>query len=142
MKRIISLLTCLLLVICCAGCKSGPAPEGNIDVDLTKLSSTMVYSEVYAMVNTPEKYMGKTVKMQGNFSVYSDKATGKNYFAAIIADATACCSQGIEFVWKGEHKYPDDYPEKGTPVTVVGKFDTYTEGEYQYTRLLDAEVEF
>lgn len=33
----------------------------NFDVDLTKLSSTMVYSKVYNMMFTPENYIGKTV---------------------------------------------------------------------------------
>ena len=33
----------------------------NFDVDLTNLSSTMVYSEVYNMMSTPENYIGKTV---------------------------------------------------------------------------------
>ena len=36
----------------------------SIDVDLTQLSSTMVYSEVYAMVYEPDQYLGKTVKMR------------------------------------------------------------------------------
>ncbi len=45
----------------------------EIDVDLTQLSSTMVYSEVYNMINTPEDYIGKTVKMSGTFNLYCQK---------------------------------------------------------------------
>ena len=41
--------------------------ESNF-VDLTALSSTMVYAEVFAMMSSPEDYVGKTVKMQGIFS--------------------------------------------------------------------------
>lgn len=107
----------------------------NIDVDLTKLSSTMVYSEVYNMLYSPNEYIGKTVKMKGNFSIYTDGTTGKNYYAVIIADATACCQQGLEFEWEGEHAYPQDYPELGTQIEVTGVFDTYREGETTYAYL-------
>ena len=31
---------------------------------LTVLSSTMVYAEVFYMLNTPEKYRGKTVRLE------------------------------------------------------------------------------
>lgn len=90
----------------------------------------------------PEKYIGKTVKMQGTFDVYTDINTGTYYYACIIRDATACCSSGIEFSWKGEHKFPDDYPSVGTPVTVGGVFETYPEGDKNYCRLKEADVVF
>lgn len=119
-------------------------PELNYpaEVDLTVLNSNMVYSEVAAMVNTPEKYIGKTVKMNGTFDVYTDINTGTYYYSCIIQDATACCSSGIEFTWSGDHKYPEDYPTVGTPLTVGGVFETYPEGNKRYCRLKDAEVVF
>ena len=116
-------------------------PKDTMDVDLTVLSSTMVYSEVYNMVVYPEDYIGKTVKMKGQFAFYLDESTGKYYFACIIADATACCSQGIEFELKGDYVYPDDYPEPGTEICVVGVFDTYSEGDYLYCTLRNARFE-
>ena len=39
----------------------------GVDFDLTRLSSTMVYSEVYNMMNAPGDYIGKTIKMTGQF---------------------------------------------------------------------------
>ena len=111
----------------------------GIDVDLTKLSSTMVYSEVYNMMVSPESYIGKTVKMNGAFAYYEDPETKKQYFACIIADATACCSQGIEFILTGEHTYPNDYPELNSEITVTGTFETYEENGYNYCRLVNAE---
>ena len=66
-----------------------------VDVDLTAMTSTMVYAEVNQMLTTPQNYMGKTVRMKGSFT-YSGSVE-KYYFACIIADATACCQQGIEF---------------------------------------------
>ena len=118
----------------------------DIDVDLTKLSSTMVYSEVYNMMYTPDDYIGKTVKMKGQFAigyVYNtdgtpDESTAR--FACVIADATACCSQGLEFILTGEHTYPNDYPELGSEITVTGTFELYTENGFQYCRLVDATL--
>ena len=110
-------------------------------MDLTSLSSTMVFSEVYNMLTTPEDYIGKTVKMDGFFNYFHDQTTDNYYFACIIKDATACCSQGLEFVLAGDHKYPDDYPELNQEIAVTGTFDTYTEGEYQYCTLRDSVME-
>ena len=100
---------------------------GNVDIDLTQLSSTVVYSEVYNMVTNPDEITGKTIRMQGYFATYHDPETDKYYFACIIPDATACCAQGIEFILEGDYKYPDDYPVEGQIITVAGIFDTYAE---------------
>ena len=67
------------------------------DCDLTKMSSTMVYSTVYAMLTAPDDYIGKTVRVTGNLNKYTDESTGKTYYSVLIADATACCQQGLEF---------------------------------------------
>jgi len=117
-----------------------PNADPDSDIDLTTLSSTMVYSQVADMMYTPEKYIGKVVKAKGQFSVYHDNAQDKDYFAVLIKDAAACCSQGIEFVWDGEHVYPDDYPEIGKEITVMGTFDTYEEDGATYCQLLQADV--
>ena len=119
---------------------SKPQISNNLDVDLTKLSSTMVYSEVYNMMYTPDDYIGKTVKMKGQFAYYEDPETKAQYFACIIADATACCSQGLEFILTGEHIYPNDYPEVGSEITVTGIFELYEENGLQYCRLKDATI--
>lgn len=112
----------------------------GVDVDLTVLSSTMVYSEVYNMLASPDQYIGKTVKMDGLFTYYYDKPTGNYYFACIIQDATACCAQGIEFVLTDEYTYPDDYPEADAEICVVGVFDTYEEKGDTYCTLREAKL--
>ena len=116
----------------------GIGESNGIDIDLTALSSTMIYSEVSNMMFEPDDYVGKTVKMEGNFSVYHDEASDKYYFACIIQDATACCAQGLEFVLKDSYKFPDDYPEVGEEVCVSGVFDTYYESGYYYCTLRNA----
>lgn len=112
----------------------------DIDVDLTILSSTMVYSEVYNMMSSPEKYIGKTVKMKGWFTYYHDETTDNDYFSCIIQDASACCAQGIEFVLADDYIYPDDYPEVSDEICVVGVFDTYEERGCTYYTLRNASL--
>lgn len=117
--------------------KSG---DGEV-VDLTQMSATLVYAEVYNMMMAPEDYIGKTIKMEGTYTPYHDDATGKDYFACIVSDATACCSQGIEFELTSDYKYPDDYPKDGDIICVTGVFDTYKEGKDEYSVLRGATLE-
>ncbi|MCR5417437.1 MAG: hypothetical protein K6E84_00800 [Lachnospiraceae bacterium] len=114
--------------------------DDTVDLDLTNLSSTMVYSEVYNMMTVPEDYIGKTIKMNGTYVYYKDATTGNEYFSCIIQDATACCSQGIEFILTEDYRYPDDYPAEGTTICVSGVFDTYEENGVKYCTLRNARL--
>lgn len=98
-----------------------PSPDG-VDLDLTQLSATMVFAEVAAMVRTPEDYLGKTVRMAGPLAVYeANPALGIDYFyTVVIQDATACCQQGMEFIWP-----EGTLPEAGTGLVVTGTFAEY-----------------
>ena len=129
--------------------KSKPSQlyAGKVDVDLTVLSSTMVYSEVYNMLYFyPEDYYGKTVKMTGQFNVYQwvDEsgvvADMPVAYACIISDATACCAEGMEFVLKDDLAYPDDYPELGAEITVIGEFQPYEENGVTWYHLVNARL--
>lgn len=116
----------------------------SVDIDLTALSSVMVYTQVYAMVSNPDEYIGKTVKMHGNFGYYYEASVDTYYFGIIVQDATACCAQGIEFTLTDEDSlsFPEDYPEPGAEATVVGVFTTYFPEEapdWEYYRLEEAE---
>lgn len=113
----------------------------DVDIDLTAMSKTMVYSEVYNIMVSPEDYVGKTIRMEGIYNTFVDPNTDIQYFYCIIQDATACCAQGLEFELTDDYRYPDDYPASGEITTVVGRFDTYMEDEYLYCTLRDAVLE-
>lgn len=118
---------------------AGTTAKRRCDFDLTVLGSTMVYAKVYDMMQYPSSYLGKTVRMRGQFAVAEGR--DRNYYACLIADATACCSQGIEFVLPASYRYPQDYPALGSEITVVGVFDVYAEGNNRYCQLIDASLE-
>ena len=128
--------------------KSKPSQPaaGKVDVDLTVLSSTMVYAEVLNMMTEPNAYDGKTVKMRGRFGAsYGYRPDGTInedvlIFACIIADATACCSQGIEFVLSGAYNFPEDYPELDSEITVTGTFKSGEQNGIPYFRVINAQM--
>ena len=170
MKRIFCLLlaACMAVSLCACGkgaerdtergaSASEPQPSPAIteppqasadgaEVDLTVLSSTMVYAEVYNMLyNDPAHYLGKTVKARGTFSIYQLVTDGVLQpdpvsYACIISDAAACCAEGMEFVLEGDLAYPDDYPELGTEITVIGEFQSYEENGMTRYHLVNARL--
>lgn len=110
----------------------------EIDLDLTKMSATMIYSTVFDMIIMADEYKGKNIKVKGNFQAFINEQTGDRYFSIVIPDATACCQQGIEFVWLGDHVFPDDYPASGEEITVVGNYNVYENADgitYTYLKV-------
>ena len=114
------------------------------EIDLTSMSSTMVYSYVFNMISTPDDFIGQRFRIQGIYDEGLWEPTNQMYHYIIIADATACCAQGMEFVWgDGSHIYPDEYPEENAEIIVEGTFETYSEeGDPNlYCRLSDATLQ-
>lgn len=58
----------------------------------------------------------------------------------MIQDATACCAQGLEYVWGNGSHSDEAYPQDGTIVSVAGVYDTYLEGENNDISLRDSEL--
>ena len=118
--------------------------SNKIDVDLNNLNANVVYSQVFLMMTEPDKFIGKRIRMSGQFNVYAAQEGNPSgvteYYAIIIADAQACCQQGIEFVWPG-HTYPDGFPEVKSNASVTGIFEVYEENGKKYCRLVADSVE-
>ncbi len=116
----------------------------GVDYDLTSMGSDMVYVTVYQFMVNPEDYIGKTVRIKGDYYASWYEPSEQYYQYCIIQDATACCAQGMEFVWgDGSHHYPDEYPEENAEIIVTGTFGTYYDeaDSYLYCRLEDASLE-
>lgn len=115
--------------------------DPSVDVDLTTLSSTMVYSEVFNMMMEPMAYEGQTIKMDGNCAIYTDEETGNTYYTCVVQDATQCCSQGLEFLLDSEQYALEDYPADGDPIVIKGTFSTYEEDGGTYITIKDSVLE-
>ena len=110
----------------------------KVDLDLSKMSGTIVYSQIYNIMYTPDDYIGKIIRLSGYYDVFEEPDTGNVYFACIVPDATACCAQGIEFVRADAAQYPQDYPEPGTDIQVTGRLEPYTDNGIDYLHLVDS----
>lgn len=97
---------------------SDSVKKEKVDFDLSTMKPNMVYAQVFDMLVSPETYENKVIRMKGNFEIFEgSEIMGKSY-AVIIYDALACCQQGIEF----RYDFGDNLPEKGSEITVTGKF--------------------
>ena len=146
MKKRIALMVCAALcALALTGCGGGPASveapaqAQKVDLDLTALSSTMVYAEVYDIVGDPAAHVGQTIRIRGPYYATSDAALGTHYSFVVVEDATACCQQGIEVVLNGEHVWPDDYPQNDQQVEVTGTYGSYQEEGITYYCILTDE---
>jgi hypothetical protein len=114
----------------------------NIDIDLTTMNATMVYSQVSDMLSRPSTYLHKIVKVKGPFKPYESTNPDYCYPAIIVQDATACCGNGLEFLLYGVPRCSmqggNGYPILNEEATVVGRFETYLEGTSLFVHLVDA----
>ena len=146
MKRIFRTFMLLVLIsalaVCCPACTGAEtaAEPVTVDLDLSVMSGTVVYAQVYNLLCDPTAWLGKTIRMAGFYSAFQDQSTGTVYHACVIPDATACCAQGIEFVWAGEHAWPEDYPEDAADITVTGRLEIYEENGIKYLHIVDADL--
>ena len=163
--RLAATIPCALLLLILASCKEKSAlqtsfaiPDGaltpeeaaiaannavtgkntaGIDYDLSSMNANMVYSQVFDMMIEPEIYADKVIKMRGNFAVYDNELTGSKTYAVVIADATACCQQGIEF----QYDFTEKLPQEGSEITVTGKYMTALVNDIAYNYVKAESVE-
>jgi len=142
MKKFLS----IVLLLCIAatfitGCSDKGTNESNtisIDMDLSELSSMLVYSQVVKISEDPKGYIEKRIKINGQYYSSYFEPTKQYYHFVVVGDESLCCQAGLEFMWKGEHAYPDDYPEDKTEIQVVGVFGSYEElGKTYYNLMVD-----
>lgn len=67
------------------------------ELDLTDMSGTMLYTMIYNMMMQPDDYLGRTIRVKGQFSAYVDEKSGKSYYACYIADAAVAARRGWNF---------------------------------------------
>ena len=110
-----------------------PAPESSAaEIDLTSMSSTMVYSYVFNMISAPDDFIGQRFRIRGIYDEGLWEPTNQMYHYIIIADATACCAQGVEFVLTDEAA---SYPQPGDEIEISGIFGIYEEDGNLYIQI-------
>ena len=112
--------------------------DGEIDIDLSELTSIMAYCEVCNIISDLDNNKGKRIKIRGLLEYYEDPETKEKIFGCTVMDATACCSLGLMFIPIDE----DNLPEKYSIVNVTGVLEVYEKDGYELCRLKDAVVEW
>lgn len=102
---------------------SQPKEHSKLDFDLTKMGANLVYAQVFNMMIQPEDYAGKVFRLKGNFACY--KTDKGDVFAVVIADALACCQQGIEF----KYNFTKNQPLQNQMIEVTGKYTVETSSD-------------
>ena len=139
MKRLFLFAVCLSCIILGSCSKKGSSVQKNssiqkgneaevekkpryikTDLDMTGLNYNMISSLLFNMLVEPETYLGKRIKMKGQFYSEFDETNLVRHYSVLIYDATACCQTGLQFIRQGEYVFPDDYPEQMTEITVSG----------------------
>lgn len=146
-KLIVIIITLLAFVAVCIGITlhivsgNNSKADKSVDLDLSTMSATAIYSEVSNMMTDPKKYVGKTIKVKGYYTVSIDPSTGERYTYCLIPDATECCQQGLLFkLKKGE---ASKLPAEEKRFVISGKFTLKTLPEDKnatYVELENAKV--
>lgn len=146
-KLIVIIITLLAFVAVCIGITlhivsgNNSKADKSVDLDLSTMSATAIYSEVSNMMTDPKKYVGKTIKVKGYYTVSIDPGTGERYTYCLIPDATECCQQGLLFkLKKGE---ASKLPAEDKKFVISGKFTLKTLPEDKnatYVELENAKV--
>lgn len=109
-------------------------------LNITDMSTTMVFAQLQNITYNPDSYEGVTLRMRGQFTSVFIPEDDAQYFACYVLDDTGCCTEGFEFTADGL-TYPDDYPEEGEFITVEGVITLYEKDGQLYRKLSNAKIE-
>ena len=114
-----------------------PAP-GAPDVDLTAMGRTMLFAVVRDIKNNPESYLGRRVKMAGQFAIIQGvDAQGQPDPDKIFYNCVIPLAQNsLEFGVAGELFYPE------APITVEGVYEKYEDNGTTYYRVGQSAIDF
>ena len=112
--------------------------DGEIDIDLSELTSIMAYCEVCNIISDLDNNKGKRIKIRGMLEYYEDPETKEKTFGCTVMDPTACCSLGLMYEPVDDPKLPKKY----TIVNETAVIEVYEKDGYELCRLKDAIVEW
>ena len=112
-----------MVVIGCTN-GAGETDEDGVDVNLSRLSMTMMQAEFLRILNDSDSFLGKTIRVTGTYdSIIYSRDNVSHYVIVIPGDE--CCQMGFEFRRAGDYVFPDDYPEQNATIELTGTLDRY-----------------
>lgn len=120
--------------------RNSAAAENDIDLDLSVMNDTMMTAAIDNVYNNPNDYIGKTIKMTGQYTSFYDEQSDEDIHQVIVFDESSCCSKGFEFKRADGFVYPDDFPEQDEIITVIGTLKKYRGENWLYLDIGDMEL--
>lgn len=118
--------------------------ENKFDLDLTQMSSEIGLALLYQFVLAPQDYSGQSIRMKGAYYANYNEQTDAHEYHCVVKDTSACCNQGIEFVWNeiGQDNLKNELVDE-EEIIVTGILETYQrEGDSRvYCRIKNAMIE-
>ena len=114
----------------------------NVDIDLTRMSVTMVSAQVMQIMLFPEDHIGQTIRIRGSHLSF-DWLEADMVIHYVVLDLTAgCCGQGIEFILPKEIKEAIGYIPQGAVLDIVGIYSSYEVFDtiFHYISVIDIVV--
>ena len=99
---------------------AGPLEIKKVDIDLSMLNYNIASAQIFNMLIETDSYLGKTVRIKGQFFSNYDEDNKVRHYSVLIWDATACCQTGLQFIPRGNPVYPDDFPEEMADMEITG----------------------
>lgn len=134
MKIRITALFLLLSALLLTGCGK------QTFIDLTSLSEGFAYETVTNIIQNPDEYLNKRIRVKGYFDTVHSDYTNRDYYYVVVQDVTVCCTQGIEFIWEGIHS-KEEYPAKMTGIIIEGDYKSYFEEDQLYHYISTDRIE-
>lgn len=116
-----------------------PSDENNsTSSEMIEITEKMYVTYINEMYTNTEKYLGKTIKLEGMFTSAYEESTGETYYF-VYRTGPGCCGNdgsmcGFEFTTTGEIAQENDWIE------VAGTLDEYEQDGYIYLTLRDSTV--
>lgn len=120
---------------------ASPVPLHNPPhLDLSDMSYTMAYAQVYSMVMAPKRHQGETLKIKGSYYGFQTE-DGQDVHLILIMDEAGCCEVGMEFQITGNLAWPQDYPPNNSIILLTGLLDIIHHGDNPYPFLVANEIQ-
>jgi len=113
------LLLCFIYFLT-IGCGAEKKTDDDIVIDIVAMSETLAGATMLNILNEPERYVGKTIRVAGTYQPFYWDEEDRYFHDLIVESQAGCCPKILEFILSG-----DDYPMAGAMIELVGIYSSY-----------------
>jgi ABC-type glycerol-3-phosphate transport system substrate-binding protein len=110
-----------------SGAAKADAEYNTLTLDLTAFTPTEASEVAHKISECPGEYLGTRIKVRGVYEAAENYNTGDYIHAVTVTNQVQCCPAVLEFIWNGEHSYPEDYPKEFSEIEIEGVMKRYRE---------------